>query len=417
MSDAATTASTDPDPELLHAVCRELAEAADAVGEAARHASELALGGRLTAGALGRGGARRLGWRTLLRTLTDPAGLGWAPRGRGVARAGWLAGVLTGRESLAVSLAVCGLKARIRAAGAGRPELLADPDAAGILTAVEEGRQAEAVRLFREVMRVRGAEHAFALLSPSFADLLAWHALTDENPFNDHAGWQIATGRAMPAEPLLGLGAATRAFFDRGPRRVEAPDRPDGLLDRLDTSGTVAGCVRNLASLGTDGTLLVQQVIGPDGVLRYVIHLAEPPGTPGTCVTPAGAGRPVTDDAHAVADGPQTSHARAVARAVRALVPSGTELALFGRGLGGSTALHLAGSRDFTTVYPVTHVFAVDYRGAARRPVDPRTRVFRLTGAYGQRSRRTAYTAPARFRSRITDSRLVRIHDGEEWSR
>ncbi|MGI5446775.1 hypothetical protein ACQEVM_13590 [Streptomyces sp. CA-243310] len=411
MSDAATTASTDPDPELLHAVCRALAEAADAVGEAARHASELALGGRLPVSALGRSGPRRLGWRTLLRTLTDPAGLGWAPRGRGVARAGWLAGILTGRENLAVSLAVCGLKARIRAAGAGRPELLTDPDAAGILKAVEEGRQAEAVRLFRELMRVQGAERAFTLLSPSFADLLAWHALTDENPFNDHAGWQIAIGRAMPAEPLLGLGAAARALFARSPRPAGGPERPDGLLDRLDTSGTVAGCVRNLASLGADGTLLVQQVVGPDGALRYVIHLAEPPGTPGAGATPAGV------DAHAVADGPEISYAHAVARAVRALVPSGTELALFGRGLGGSTALHLAGSRDFTTVYPVTHVFAVDSRGAARRPADPRTRVFRLTGAYGQRSRRPAYAAPTRFRTRITDSRLIRIHDGEEWSR
>ncbi|MDX6764944.1 hypothetical protein SIN09_37600, partial [Streptomyces sp. F8] len=143
--------------------------------------------------------------------------LGWAARGRGAARAGRLAGVLAGRESLAISIAVCGLKARIRAVSAGRPELLEDPGTAAVLRAVEAGRQAEAVRLFRGIMRERGAEHAFSLLAPSFADILAWNALTDANPFNDHAGWQVATGRAEPARPLLGLGAALWAFCDSGP--------------------------------------------------------------------------------------------------------------------------------------------------------------------------------------------------------
>ncbi|WP_327739527.1 hypothetical protein OG749_42480 [Streptomyces nojiriensis] len=217
MPDAATSASTAPDIDLLDAPCRALAEAADAVGEAARYASGLAFGARLPAAALARGGRTRLGWRTLLRTLTDPSGLGWAPRGRGVARAGRLAGILAGRESLAISIAVCGLKARIRAASAGHPELFDDPGAAAVLGAVGAGRQGEAVRLFRAIMRERGAEHAFALLAPSFADILAWHALTDANPFNDHAGWQVATGRAETAEPALGLGAAFWAFCDRGP--------------------------------------------------------------------------------------------------------------------------------------------------------------------------------------------------------
>ncbi|MFI0202704.1 MULTISPECIES: hypothetical protein [Streptomyces] len=223
MPDAATSASTAADIDLLDAPCRALAEAADAVGEAARYASGLAFGARLPAAALARGGRTRLGWRTLLRTLTDPAGLGWAPRGRGVARAGRLAGIIAGRESLAISIAVCGLKARIRAASAGRPELLDDPGAAAVLGAVGAGRQAEAARLFRAIMRERGAEHAFSLLAPSFADILAWNALTDTNPFNDHAGWQVATGRAETAEPVLGLGAAFWAFCDRGPGLPERP--------------------------------------------------------------------------------------------------------------------------------------------------------------------------------------------------
>ncbi|MFC9814070.1 hypothetical protein ACFVJM_18595 [Streptomyces virginiae] len=231
MSDAATSASTAPDVDQLDAPCRALAEAADAVGEAARYASGLAFGTRLPAAALARGGSSRRGWRTLVRTLTDPAGLGWAARGRGAARAGRLAGVLAGRESLAISIAVCGLRARIRAASADRPELLEDAGTAAVLRAVEAGHQAEAVRLFRGIMRERGAEHAFSLLAPSFADILAWHALTDANPFNDHAGWQVATGRAETARPLLGLGAALWAFCDRGsglpvrPPTGPAPER------------------------------------------------------------------------------------------------------------------------------------------------------------------------------------------------
>lgn len=223
---ASNAASADVDTDLLVDLCRELAETADAVGEAARYASGLALGARLPATALARGGRRRLGWRTLLRTLTDPSGLGWAPRGRGVARAGRLAGMLTGRESLAVTVAVCGLRVRIRAESAARPDLLGDPGAAAVLKAVEQGRQAEAARLFRGLMRERGAGPAFSLLTPAFADILAWNALTDANPFNDHAGWQVATGRAVPAEPLLGLGAAFRAFCDRGPGAPADPLPP-----------------------------------------------------------------------------------------------------------------------------------------------------------------------------------------------
>ncbi len=290
MSDAATpSASTDPDADLLGAVCRELAEAADAVAEAARYASELALGPRFPSAAPahaglrgpyrsparpGRQARRRRARCILLRTLTDPAGLGWAPRGRGVARAGWLAGVLTGRESLAVSLAVCGLKARIRTAGLDRPEVLADPDCAAILRAVAEDRQAAAVRGFRRVMREQGAERAFALLAPSFADLFAWDALTDANPFNDHAGWQVATGRAVPAAPLLGLGAAVRAFFDRDRGRARGRGRGRGSgsgMRRRKGKGkgkewapapapasTHQGCVHTMGLLGTGGLLLVQ---------------------------------------------------------------------------------------------------------------------------------------------------------------
>ncbi|MGW6685216.1 hypothetical protein [Streptomyces sp. NPDC054961] len=351
MSDAATSEFTDPDADQLGALCRELADAADAVGEAARYASRMALGSRLPVTALGFGSRRRAAWRTLLRALTDPAGLGWAPRGRGVARAGWLAGVFAGRESLAVSLAVCGLKGRIRAASTRNPALREDPDAAVVLRAVEEGRQADAVREFRDLVRRQGAGPAFALLNPSFADILAWNALTDDNPFNDHAGWQVATGRAMAAEPLLGLGAALLAFFDRGPACAE-PET--GLLAELDTTGTPAGYLRNADLIATAaGAVLLQRVIVADGTERCVVQLAGPPRVPGRTEAAYGA-----HEAHEAREAHEAhkAYARTVAATVRRLVASGTELALVGRGAGARAAERLFLSREFTTVYPAARL-------------------------------------------------------------
>ncbi|MFF1409247.1 hypothetical protein ACFVX6_05515 [Streptomyces sp. NPDC058289] len=372
MSDAATpgtsatSAPTDPDADQLGALCRELAEAADAVGEAARYVSRLALSSRLPVTALGLGSRRRAAWRTLLRALTDPNGLGWAARGRGVARAGWLAGVFTGRESLAVSLAVCGLKGRIRAESTRNPARSADPAAAEVFLAVEEDRQADAARAFRELVRRRGEGPAFALLNPSFADILAWNALTDDNPFNDHAGWQVATGRAVAAEPLLGIGAALRAFFDRGPACSEQGSR---ILAELDTTGTPAGYRGNADRIGgSPGAVLLQQVVGPDGVERCVLQLAGPPQESGSA-----------DDPYEEPAG----HVRDVAATVRRLVASGTELALLGHGPGARTAGRLAGSREFTSVYRVTWVGSGPEPGPA--------------------------AALAAFGGRVTGSHLVRL--------
>lgn len=396
MTDATTTAvagaAHEPEIASLHHVCRELAEAAEAVGEASRHASELALGTRLPGGVRGVG-ARR----TLLRTITDPEGLGWAPRGRGLARIGWLAGVFTSRESLAVSLAVTGLKARVRAAAVSHPELLADPDTTRVLRAVQEDRQREAVRVFRSILAAKGAERTFALLAPVFADLLAWNALTDENPFNDGAGWEIATGRTLTgAEPALGVSARIWAFLDRGPGRAEPLVPSPALAERLDTSGTIAGYVRNIGAVGTDGTLLVQQVTGPDGVQRYVVQLAGMSGV--SDKSP----QDLLGAVHAVAR-PSTPYSRAVAKALRLLVPSGCELALVGHSLGGITAMNLAADRDFCGIHQVTHVVAIGSPIDGKRPADPRTRVYSLVNEHDVvpglegRSSVSAYRLPGQF--------------------
>ncbi|GAA3058649.1 hypothetical protein GCM10020229_82900 [Kitasatospora albolonga] len=386
------TLATEPDVATLHHLCRELAEAAEAVGEAAAYVSELTLGARAPEA------VRRGAWRGLLRTLTDPAGLGWAPRGRGpLPRAAWLAGVFTSRESLAVSLAVAGLKARIRAAAVTHPELLENPSTSRILAAIEQDRQRDAVRIFRSLLESDGAEHAFAMLAPSFADILAWNALTDENPLNDGAGWQVATGKAMTAEPLLGLGAGFWEFFDRGPGRAE-PLVPDAALAAgLDTTGTITGYVRNIDLIGTGGTLLVQRVTGPDGVLRYVVQLA-------------GMARSFNADspqdlvgAFNAVGRPDSPYARAVAKALRSFIPSGAELALVGHSQGGVTAMNLAGNRDLTAVYTVTHVVAIGSPIDAKRPADPRTKVFSLVNEHDivpsleGRSALSPYALPAGF--------------------
>ncbi|MEV0991896.1 hypothetical protein [Streptomyces sp. NPDC049949] len=391
MTDA-TTAVAGHEPEIgsLHHLCRVLAEAAETVGDASRYASELALGTRLPRAG---GGARR----TLLRTITDPEGLGWAPRGRGLARAGRLAGVFTGRESLAVTLAVTGLKARIRAAAVTHPELLADPDTARVLRAVQEDRQREAVRVFRSILAAKGAERTFALLAPAFADILAWNALTDENPLNDGAGWEIATGRTLTgAEPVLGVSARVWAFLDRGPGRAEPLVPSPALAERMDTSGTIAGYVRNIGAVGTDGTLLVQQVEGPDGFQRYVVHLAGMSGV--SDKSP----QDLLGAVHAVAR-PATPYSRAVSKALRRLIPSGCELALVGHSLGGITAMNLAADRDFCGIHQVTHVVAIGSPVDGKRPADPRTRVYSLVNEHDVvpslegRSSVSAYALPEQF--------------------
>ncbi|WP_234382623.1 lipase family protein [Streptomyces sp. XY332] len=393
MTDAMTPV-TGQEPEIasLHHLCRLLAEAAEGVGDASRYASELALGSRLPRTA--RGAAA---WRTLLRTIIDPKGLGWAPRGRGLAGIGWLAGVFTSRESLAVSLAVTGLKARIRAAAVTHPELLGDPDTGRVLRAVEGDRQREAIRVFRSLLGNKGAERAFALLAPSFADILAWNALTDENPLNDAAGWEVATGRTLTgSEPVLGVSARVWALLDRGPGRAEPFVPSPRLAECLDTTGTIAGYVRNIDAVGTDGTLLVQQVVGPDGVQRYVVQLAGMAGV--SDESP----QDLLGAVHAVAR-PATPYSRAVAKALRQLIPSGCELALVGHSLGGITAMNLAADRDFCGIHQVTHVVAVGSPIDGKRPADPRTRVYSLVNEHDVvpslegRSSVSPYALPAQF--------------------
>ncbi|UQA90631.1 alpha/beta fold hydrolase [Streptomyces halobius] len=394
-------AETDTEPGVagLHELCRELGEAADAVRRASQYAGDLALGTRLPVRALSSTRARAA-LRSLLRALADPAGLGWPADGRRpAARAAWLTGVLTSRESLAVSLAVAGLKARIRAAAVTHPELLTDPDTARVLRAIDEDRQRQALRAFKSIIGSQGAERAFALLAPSFGDILAWNALTDENPFNDAAAWEIATGRPLTsAEPILGVSARIWALLDRGPGRAE-PVAPDpSLLERLDCSGTVVGYIRNIGTVGTGGTLLVQQMIGSDEVTRYVVQLA---GMATDAISKSSP-QDVLGAIHAVAR-PATPYSRAVTRALRTWVPSGTDIALVGHSLGGITAMNLAADPDFCALYRVTHCVAIGSPVDGKRPADPATRVFSLINEHDVvpslegRSAVSPYALPAQF--------------------
>ncbi|MEU3724104.1 hypothetical protein [Streptomyces sp. NPDC031705] len=393
----ADTSVTQPDVASLHHVCRELAEAADAVREAARYASRVALGARLPLAAAGPRRARAA-QRDLLRTLLDRRGLGWAPQGGSpLAAVLWLAGVLTSRESLAVSLAVAGLKARIRAAAVRHPELLDNPTTSRVLRAIEEDRQTEAVRLFRGLLTEKGAEYALALLAPSFTDIMAWNALTDENPFNDTAGWQIATGRPLTSDYFAGVSSSVWALLNRGRGRAEPHTPSAALLGSIDTSGTIVGYVRNIGRIGTRGLLLVQEVTGPDGERRYVVQLA-------------GMGPRFNQE------GPQdllggidavgsidTTYTRAVVRALRRLVPSGAQIALVGHSQGGITAMNLAASRDVNALYTVTHVVAIGSPIDQKRAADPRTRVVSLVNEHDivpsleGRSSVSPYALPRQF--------------------
>ncbi|MDT0450021.1 lipase family protein [Streptomyces hesseae] len=367
---------SEEDLAALAAVARTLGEVAGEIRAAGRAltavATDPALAGSLTRSP--RTGLRALA--ALARSLTAPAGLGYAPDGGGLGRAAWLGGVLTGRESLAVAVAVASLKLRIRLCAVRHPEFGPEGPVRRLLDAIEAGRQTRALRVLREHVREEGAERALARLAPSLAEVMAWNALVDENPFNDAAAWHIVTGTRADGDPLLGTTIGAWARWDRGPGRAEVV-ADEGLAARLDHGGSVSAHVRNIAALGTDGRMLVTRVAGPDGEIRHVLLL------PGMAF-----GRPRNSTpqdlvgAVTAVGRNDTPYTRAVRKALDITVPEGASVALIGHSLGGITAMNLAELPAVNDRWRITHVVAVGSPIDFKRPYDPRTKVVSLVNEH-----------------------------------
>ncbi|GGW71205.1 hypothetical protein GCM10010503_55760 [Streptomyces lucensis JCM 4490] len=326
----------------------------------------------------------------LLRALTGKQGLGGpaivAPKGMGQ-----VLGAL-GREGLAALVAVTSLRLRIAAVLVDHPEFVRDPGMRRLMEAVTTDDDPEAARALRALFRDRGAQRALSGLAPVMAELFAVRALLHQDPAESGTARALAAGPELPAGPRA-TSAPGPAGPDRGEGSAEAVDLTDQEKQVIATEGSVLGFLRNIEALSAGGRVLVQNVRGPDGVVRYVVQ------APGTAP-----GRPRDDcpqDFAAVwrnlftTDSP---HTRSVLLALRDHgIPRGADLALIGHGEGGVAVMNLAQDEEFCRTFRVTHVVAVGSPVAGRKPADPRTWVAGITNRHDVLSVRDGLGAGSAF--------------------
>ncbi|MFF0383994.1 acetoacetate decarboxylase family protein [Streptomyces sp. NPDC004286] len=360
--------------ELLRDGAREVAEVAEGVRAVAERTAEALLAPPHKDSARHPRTGLTARW-ALLRTLTDPRGLG-APAARTGRRLTRLLGARRGGEPLAALTAVTSLRLRIAAVLVGHPELARDPGMRRLTAALATRGDREAVRALRTLFQDPGAQRSLAALTPVLAELLTVRALLDAEPRGE-------------TEPDSGAehGAA------------EAVDLGDRAKQTLATEGSLLGFLRNIDLLAPEGRVLVQNVRGPDGVVRYVVQApGTSPGRPrhGSPRDVVGAWREQLS-----ADSPYT---RALRPAIEDHgIPRGAELALIGHGEGGTALLNLARDAAFCRAYRITHVVAVGSPAPAGRPADPRTWVGHLTNEHDLvPAATTADPHPGRYEARYT---------------
>ncbi|WP_217544975.1 hypothetical protein [Streptomyces sp. GbtcB6] len=373
-------ASGPPAKEMLRDCARDVVAVAEGIREVSARTSSVLFSPALTSSARRRPRTGIAARWALLRTLTNKQGLGGsaivAPDGVGHLLGA--AGEALGRESLAALVAVTSLRLRIAAVLLDHPEFGHDPGMRRLTDAVAADHDPEAVRALRALFKDQGAQRSLSALAPILAELLAIRGLLDEDPLSDETAWALAAGRELTAGPVGGLDAAHLSVPGRGGGAAQAVEPSAQEARSIATEGSFLGFLRNIDALAGDGRVLVQEVRGPDGVLRYVVQ------APGTAP-----GRPRDDSPQDftgawrnlfLTDSPYT---RSILLAIRAHgIPRGADLALVGHGEGGIALLNLAQDDEFCRAYRVTHVVAVGARADDRTPADPRTWVAGITNRY-----------------------------------
>ncbi|MET7287985.1 acetoacetate decarboxylase family protein [Streptomyces sp. NPDC005573] len=366
--------------ELLRRCARDVVDVAEGIRAVAGRTSTALFAPSLAGSARRRPRTGLAARWALLRALTSRQGLGGAAgaASRGIGSVLGVAGEVLGRETLAALVAVTSLRLRIAAVLVDHPEFERDPGMRRLTEAVTADHDLAAVRALRALFRDQGAQRALSGLAPLMAELLAIRALLDEDPMNDETGWALATGRELSADPVKGIKAAHLAGLDRGEGAAEAVDLTDREKLAIAGDGSFLGFLRNIDTLATDGRILVQNVRGPDGVVRYVVQ------APGMAP-----GRPRNDSPQDfvgawrnlfMADSPYT---RSVLLALeRHGIPRGADLALIGHSEGGIALMNLAQDEEFCRAYRVTHVVAVGSPVDNKKPADPRTWVASITNQH-----------------------------------
>ncbi|MEV0648416.1 hypothetical protein AB0I28_24450 [Phytomonospora sp. NPDC050363] len=292
----------------------------------------------------------------LTRVIAGDAGLGC---GTETTRLGKVVAKLTGTDgtgSLPSLVAATALKARIRGLARLHPELFEDADMAALIAAVEEDRQAEALLRFRRMIADRGTGEALGAIAPVFIELSGLIALLDDNPFNDAVGWNLATGRPVTSEPILGVSMSWTSAFEHGEGRAEEVELPEAVASLVEDEGTVVAHVRNIRLMRPFGYVLLQRIRSRDGAERHVLLL--PGMTADTVHGDAG------EDHAQLTEAAYTRALRGVLAA--AGVPDGAEIALVGHSQGGVVAMNFVSDPELVRRYRFTHLVAVgapvDYR-------------------------------------------------------
>ena len=281
---------------------------------------------------------------------------------------------LPGRAGLSAWVAVTALRLRVAAVLAGHPEFARDPGMRRLTDALAADRAPAAVRSLRALLRDPGAQRALSGLIPLMAELVAVRRLLEGNArTGDGAGWALAPG-PPDGQPSAGPVPPVEAR-DGGEAAADAVDLTEQERQTIATEGSFLGFLRNIKALSADGRILVQNVRGPDGVVRYVVQ------APGTSP-----GRPRDDGPRDFADAwhdlfaTDSPHTRSIRLALADYgIPRGADLALIGHGEGGTALLNLARDPDFCRAYRVTHVITVGSPAGGRRTADPRTWVAAIT--------------------------------------
>ncbi|WP_433236663.1 hypothetical protein ACQPYK_27465 [Streptosporangium sp. CA-135522] len=209
---------TDPLRQ-IHAAAAELAWTADEIREICARTTAT-----LTAAATRSPGfPAGIHW-SLLRALTNRAGLGYAFEGGRFGGSAARLGALAGRSSLATLVAGTSVRLRIAAVLHQHPELAADPVIRRLLDAVGADRDVEAIRAVRALFREKGATRAIGAIAPLLGEVLAMRALLGENSFGDRTTRPAATGLASRAGSPSGvLGRAARRRYGGGDGGAAAP--------------------------------------------------------------------------------------------------------------------------------------------------------------------------------------------------
>jgi hypothetical protein len=365
--------------ELLRHAAAEIAEVAGKIRETSVRATAALTDGAVASATFRAPRAGLNAQRSLIRALTNHAGLGFAPAGGRLGTPAARLGEMIGQESLAVLILVTSLRLRIAALTLAHPELTKDPLLRHLIEAVNADRDLEAMRALRALFKQRGAAKALSGIAPVFAEITSLKALLDENPLNDAAAWAIATGKAQPpADPVTGFPNRVIALLDRGAGAARPIELDPCEAHKIRNEGSLIAFLDNIRVVGSTGRMLIQSVSGPDGVTRYAVQ------APGMQV-----GRPRNDSPQDLVgafrstlldDSPYTG---AIIKAIEHFeVPEGAEIALIGHSAGGAAIMNVAQNAEFCRRYKVTHVVAVGSPIDFKTPADPRTWVSSITNRH-----------------------------------